>query len=130
MSHPDTWYAYFHLRGSFNPAEITERVGITPTKSVTAGELGHSGRPVPCSRWELRSRLGDTEDLEAQVVDVLDQLDANRNGFIELSREFGGTMQLVGYFKEREPGVHFEREVILRIAEYGLCIDCDFYNRS
>jgi len=38
-------------------------------------------------------------------------------------------MQLVGYFKEREPGVHFEREVVQRIADYGLSIDCDFYNR-
>lgn len=126
----NTWYAYFHLRGSFNPAEISERVGLTPTKAVIEGEPGHSGRPAPCSRWELRSRLSDTADLEAHVADVLDQLDANRDGFIELSREFGGTMQLVGYFKEREPGVHFDRQVVLRIAEYGLCIDCDFYNRT
>jgi len=24
--------------------------------------------------------------------------------------------------------VHFDLEVVGRIAEYGLCIDCDFYN--
>jgi hypothetical protein len=74
--------------------------------------------------------LNDTADLESHVADVLEQLDANRAVFIGLSREFGGTMELVGYFKEREPGVHFEREIVQRIAEYGLCIDCDFYNRT
>jgi len=130
MTRPDTWYAYFHLRGSFNPAEITERVGIAPTSAVTEGDPGLSGQPVQCSRRELRSRLNDTADLESHLADVLEQLDANRAVFIGLSREFGGTMELVGYFKEREPGVHFEREIVQRIAEYGLCIDCDFYNRT
>ena len=130
MTCPDTWYAYFHLRGSFNPAEITERLGIVPTNAVKEGEPGRSGRPVQCSRWELRSRLADTAELESHVADVLEQLDANRDGFIHLSRDFGGTMQLVGYFKEREPRVHFKRETVRRIAQYGLCIDCDFYNCS
>ncbi len=128
MNRPDSWYAYFHVRGSFDPAEITDRVGITPMSAVTEGDPGRSGRPVQCSRWELRSRLNDTADLEFHVADVLEQLDANRAVFIGLSREFGGTMELVGYFKEREPGVHFERDIVQRIAEYGLCIDC--YNRT
>jgi hypothetical protein len=39
-----------------------------------------------------------------------------------------GTMQLVGYFRDVSPGVHFDLEIVRRIAEYGLCIDCDFYN--
>jgi len=130
MTRPDSWYAYFHLRGSFNPAEITERVGIVPTTVVTEGDPSRSGRPVQCGRWELRSRLNDTVDLESHVADILEQLDANRAVFIGLSREFGGTMELVGYFKEREPGVHFERNIVQRIAEYSLCIDCDFYNRT
>jgi hypothetical protein len=69
-------------------------------------------------------------NLEAHVLDVLDQLDANRARFVQLSWEFGGTMQLVGYFQDREPGVHFGRDIIRRFADYGLDVDCDFYSRS
>jgi hypothetical protein len=36
-------------------------------------------------------------------------------------------MQLVGYFREIEPGVHFDAEIVERIAAYSLAIDCDFY---
>ena len=64
------------------------------------------------------------------MKDVLDQLDTNKSGFVQLSREMGGTMQLVGYFREREPAIHFNQETVQRVAEYSLCIDCDFYNRS
>lgn len=62
------------------------------------------------------------------VKDVLDQLDENRSGFQELSRDFGGTMELVGYFREHEPGVCLERTIVERMAGYGLTLDCDFYN--
>src|SRR5579864_2104383 len=31
MQKPDTWYAYFHVRGSFDPDDITRSVGVSPT---------------------------------------------------------------------------------------------------
>lgn len=37
-------------------------------------------------------------------------------------------MQLVGYFSDVNPGVYFDSEIVQRSADYGLCIDCDFYN--
>ena len=128
MSTPDTWYTYFHVSGSFDPADITRRVGVSPTHTVIEGEPGRFAKEVKCSRWELRSRLGMQASLESHVKDVLDQLDANKAGFEQLTYELGGTMQLVAYFSEHEPGVHFERGVVERIAQYALSIDCDFYN--
>ncbi|MCU1305341.1 MAG: hypothetical protein JWN45_36 [Acidobacteriaceae bacterium] len=53
----------------------------------------------------------------------------NKLAFEELSREFGGTMELVGYFRECEPGVALERELVERMAMYALTLDCDFYCR-
>jgi len=64
------------------------------------------------------------------VKDVLNQLDANKSEFEQLSREFDGTMELVGYFLKIRPSIHFEQQVVERIARYGLSIDCDFYNLS
>lgn len=37
-------------------------------------------------------------------------------------------LELVGYFRDRDPGVALERELIKRVASYGLTLDCDFYN--
>jgi len=126
MQKPDTWYAYFHVRGSFAPDDVTRRVDVTPTKTAMEGDVA-ARRESHVSRWELHSRLGPSASLEEHVKDVLDQLDANKAAFGELSRELAGTMQLVGYFRDVNPGVHFDLEIVGRIAEYGLCIDCDFY---
>jgi len=129
MQTPDTWYAYFHVRGSFDPDEITRRLGATPTKTAREGDaIGDTTKKRPCSLWALHSRLGPSASLEEHVKDVLDQLDANKAAFGLVSRDFGGTMQLVGYFRDVNPGVHFDSDVVRRTADYGLCIDCDFYN--
>ena len=129
MPEPDSWYAYFHVKGSFDPDAITRRVGVSPTEAKREGEaIGTTSKKRPCSLWTLHSRLSPAAPLDEQVRDVLDQLDSNKVVFETLSREFGGTMQLVGYFRDVNPGVHFDLETVRRRADYGLCIDCDFYN--
>jgi hypothetical protein len=128
MSEINECYAYFHITGSFNPADITNRVGIVPTRASVQGD------PIPrtqmlrkCSRWSLESRLQRSAALELHVADVLDQLDNNRVAFQKLSAEFGGVMELVGYFRAYYPGLFFENTIVQRLAEYQLAIDCDFY---
>ena len=128
MGKPDTWYAYFHLRGSFDPDEVTRTIGVTPTETAREGDpIGGGTKRRPCSLWALHARDKSAE-LELQVRDVLDQLDGNRAGFQRLTRELDGTMELVGYFRDREPGVALDRSLIERMAGYGLTLDCDFYN--
>lgn len=91
MQKPDTWYAYFHIRGSFDPDDITRRLGVTPTEIAREGDpVGNIPKKRPCSLWALHSRLGPTASLEEHVKDVLDQLDANKEAFEEVSRDFGG----------------------------------------
>jgi hypothetical protein len=124
-------YAYFSVAGTFEPAEITKRVGIAPTQSRREGEMVlRTQIPRKCSRWQLHSRLDKSASLEAHVSDVLAQLDANPRSFEQLSSEFGGVMELVGYFYDYYPGLHFEREIVTRLAQYSLSVDCDFYFRS
>jgi hypothetical protein len=98
MSKANRCYAYFHVAGSFDPAQITKRVGISPTKSSLEGSAIERTQMVrKCSRWELHSRL------EEHVVDVLTQLDGKRDAFKQLSTELGGVMELVGYFHAYYP---------------------------
>jgi hypothetical protein len=121
-------YAYFSLAGSFEPSDVTRRVGISPTRSCREGESIRGTQKLrKCSRWELYSRLERSATVEAHISDVLAQLDVNENSFKQLSSEFGGVMQLVGYYYDFYPGLHFERDVVIGLARYSLSVDCDFY---
>lgn len=101
---------------------------MKPTQTAREGDpIGGGSKRRPCSRWELHARDKSAE-LDVQVKDVLDQLEGNRSAFERLCREHDGTMELVGHFREREPGVALDRDLIGRIASYGLSLDFDFYN--
>jgi hypothetical protein len=124
-------YAYFRLVGSFDPAAITTKAGINPTKVGLEGEyISGTQKRRTFSYWNLHSRLDRSSEIERHISDVLDQLDVNKAGFRELSLQYGGTMELVGYFWASYPGVVFEREVINRLDQYALSVDCDFYFSS
>src|SRR5208282_296796 len=105
MTQENECYAYFCVSGSFNPAQITERVGVIPTTSCLEGDVIERTKMLrKCSRWELYSRLERTATLEQHVLDVLAQLDAKSSAFKQLSAELGGVMELVGYFRADYPG--------------------------
>ena len=121
-------YAYFFVVDGFDPADITARVGVPPTECWRRGEIcPRRQMERKFSRWSLHSRLNRDKDLEAHIADVLSQLDANPEAFAAVSREFGGVMQLVGYFRREYPGLHFKRAITEGLARYALSVDFDFY---
>lgn len=129
MSQPNELYAYFTVTGEFNPEEVTRRLGVVPTDSWKKGDLHpRTGLERKFSRWCLYSRLARSEELETHVADVLAQMDNNPEAFVAVSKEYGGHMQLVGYFHETYPGLFFEASLIGGLARYGLSVDFDFYH--
>ena len=121
-------YAYFSVTDGFDPVEITARVGVEPTECWRRGDIcprRHMERKF--SRWSLHSRLSRDQEMEAHIRDVLAQFDTNTEAFAAVSREFGGIMQLVGYFHREYPGLHFERDITQALARYSLAVDFDFY---
>lgn len=128
MSQPNEQYAYFAVTGQFDPHEITSRAGVGPNDSWRTGDLHPRTRlERTFSHWSLHSRLPRDEPLESHIKDVLDRLNQNREGFASLSRDYGGCMQLVGYFHEDYPGLHFDADLIAGLGKYGLSVDFDFY---
>jgi Domain of unknown function (DUF4279) len=121
-------YAYFSLRGSFEPAEVTARIGLEPTESWRKGEIdSKTQRERRVSRWSLRSRLPETEPLEGHIRDVLAQLDVRGEAVREVARQAEACMQLVAYFYGDYPGLHFDRDITEGLARYALDVDFDFY---
>ena len=128
MSEANEQYAYFTIAGDFDPDEITRAVGVTPTSSWRKGDLHPRTRTErKFSRWALESRIPRKEPLEAHIADVIAQLDQQSESFALVSRERGGCMQLVSYFHEAYPGLHFDRALVDALARYSLTVDFDFY---
>lgn len=128
MSEPNECYAYFAIAGDFDPQEITSRAGIAPTKAWRRGEIApRTNRERRFSRWSLFSRLPRDRALEDHVADVLAQLVPRAGAFRALSQEYGGCMQLVGYFNGHYPGLHFDARTVVALADLYLQVDFDFY---
>ena len=121
--------AYFTVTGDFDPASITELLGLEPTRSWIKGsrnEKTHLERKF--SRWSLDSRLARFAPLEEQIADVLAQLASKRSEISELASSYEKPiMQLVGWFYKNYPGLHFDKELVAGLAELGLSVDFDFY---
>jgi hypothetical protein len=64
--------------------------------------------------------------MEDHIADVIHQLSVNQSQFLEISSKYGGTMQLVAYFKTDYPGRHGKRSLVESLAEYALGVDFDF----
>jgi hypothetical protein len=130
MTKDNEAYAYFSLAEfTEDPAEITKRVGVEPTEFWKKGDVNpKTNLERRFNRWSLYSRLSRESELEDHILDVLDQLDNNKEAFKAIINEQGWAMlQLVGYFHTYYPGFSLESKIINRISEYNLAMDCDFY---
>ena len=129
MSDPNNQYAYFCIQGDFDPQEITDRVGLTPSRSWRKGDI-HPKRQYErkFSHWELRSTLDQNHSLEEHLSDVLSQLERSPEAIIAVSQQLQGWMQLVGFFHEGFPGIHFEPDHVTGMAKFKLSVDFDLYN--
>jgi hypothetical protein len=121
-------YAYFAVYNSFDPNEVTARVGLLPTECWQQGDTcPRTQRERRFSAWTLHSRLDRSQELEAHIQDVLDQLSVSSEAIAAVSQEFGGVMQLVGYFHRDYPGLHFTPDITEGLARFALAVDFDFY---
>ena len=71
MSQSET-YVYFALAGDeFDPAEITARLGITPTDCWRKGDPGLRGRPRHFSSWKWSTAKGTEPGCVERLVDAV-----------------------------------------------------------
>ncbi len=121
-------YAYFGLKGDFDPDVVTRAVGMEPTQSWRKGDRrGQNPRPQTCSAWHLRSRLPQSEPLMAHIADVVSMLEERETAFSEVSRDNDGVLELVGYFWMSYPKLRFERGIVALLSRLQAAVDCDFY---
>jgi Domain of unknown function (DUF4279) len=128
MTKDNEQYAYLSFTGDFDPASITDQLGMQPSESWIKGsrsERTHLERKF--SRWSLNSRLERTASLEDHVRDVLEQTLSVAEQIRHIGETFTAYVQLVGWFHNDYPGFGLDSELISGLAQLNVGIDCDFY---
>ncbi len=128
MTKDNEQYAYLTIFGDFDPETITSWLGLAPTECWIKGsrnEKTHFERKF--SRWSLNSRLDRSESLENHVRDVLKQTAERAEQIREIGKQYGTSMQLVGWFHSDYPGFGMDQEMIANLARLDVGFDCDFY---
>lgn len=115
-----------------DPDEITRRLGASPTKAFRKGDpdpLGRDGRQryAHTGRWHLHADRRFPEDLNAQILEILDQVTDD----LEVWRELGARYKIdmfcgvwMGHWNNGLPLFH---EVLLALGQRGILLDIDLY---
>jgi hypothetical protein len=83
-------YVYFAFKGEFNPDEITNCIGLTPTSIWRKGEIGkYSKLGYKFSLWELSTEIGKEDlDMNKLVKEIVNKLRGKEEIIIELKTKF------------------------------------------
>ena len=125
--------AYFGLSGyHFNPDNITELLGIEPTKTDGSGMSGSLDKPV-ISSWELSTEVvTDDIDLYDLTDTITKQLEPITGKILEAveaynaSPRFGVVLELVLDKDESNPDIGFGARTIRLLAEIGAFINIEY----
>lgn len=115
-----------------SPREITERLGISPTKTWEIGDLisPRGQREYEFNGWRLDSELHNSLDLEEQLKALLQQLDVAWKELAKTCQQYESEFSFVIYLDNDDgqiPAVHFSPELIAKIHQLNAAIDLDIY---
>ena len=125
--------AYFTLSGyHFNPDDITQLLGIEPTKVDASGATSELDRPV-ISSWELSTETitGDVDVFEL-TNELIKQVEPAKEKILQvikshnLSPRIGVVLVLSVDKDESVPDVGFGARTIRFLAEIGAFINVDY----
>jgi hypothetical protein len=129
-AYPELYVALELLSSDTSPDEISERLGLQPTKSWRAGETElHSTSPHKDSRWILRLAARPAVDFTDLVEELLLQLDPCKAEVAALAQDsrFSARLSCIGYMTTIVPAVYFENQLLRRVAELGLDLNVDIF---
>lgn len=132
---PNQGYVYFGLFGTFDPDELTERIGIKPTSCCAQGARD-SERSLPrTSQWEFSTEkivaeCIDVHELAEQIIVSLEPRAAQFKAAIaELN--LSAVLEVVLHFSTSDevstPIIGFSPRVLAFLVEVNAKIDIDAY---
>ena len=108
---------------------IADYIHINPTKFELMFARGHIPK---CTIWEYALLEFTNWDIETDLNKLVSIILPFKDGLIRLKKDYDVSfvLQLVLYFGEETPALHFGSMVIKFASEIGAEIDCDMYNEK
>ena len=110
-----------------DPADVTSRVGLAPTRVERKGESPHRV-VLKNNRWILESPTSrDDCDLDHHIRDLLTLMEPKKKEIRAVVDQCFGRFTLVGSFHHANDGFILSREQVSLISEMGLELCSDLY---
>lgn len=130
---PNKGRAFFALAGyNFDPAEVTRRLGIEPTRVDASGAAAELGKPV-LSLWELSTDEATAEvDVYKLTEDIIKRVEPAKAAIQQLSKDLnlsprvGVVLELSVDQGQTVPDVGFGSRTIRFLADIGAFINIDY----
>jgi len=115
-----------------DPEVVTALLQLEPSDVIIPdsrmpGPPGTGGVTWKHERWVLASPAGTRATIEDQLKALLPILESRRDAIIEASQRFEIGLMCAAYFRETNPGFHFDASLMARIASLQLDLDFDLY---
>jgi len=133
LDKPETYppYAYFALRGKeLDPREVTEFLGVTPSRSFMRGENRTENKKWPHGYWALTSsgQIQST-DFQLHLEWLVNQLEPVKSKIIELQKKENivGSISCFWILPTQHELLTLSSELLDRIASLKMDILFDIY---
>ncbi|QIK65428.1 DUF4279 domain-containing protein [Nocardioides sp. HDW12B] len=114
-------------RPGTSSSEITERLGITPTFSHEAGDIGRSGHVRKGAVWGLSTEHLGRGPLTEHLSALLEQVENRREVLRDLSGD-GFTMDWFCFVDvDGMGGVDLDADLLARLGTFPIHLDLDIY---
>ena len=80
---------------AFDPGDLTDLIGVTPTRQWQVGDLNQLGVPRSTSGWELSSTSDATAALACHIQNILDCLQGHEQAFTLTAQRYRVQLQCV-----------------------------------
>lgn len=124
-------YAYFNIRGIFDPVQVTKILGVTPHESNAIGDLGVQGLPYRWASWSCSMTRVDYPNHEIECIKVVKELIGKEDLLNQIkasNEDVEFWLEIVPTICEGEPPViTFGKEVIQFCHLTGTDFDLDMY---
>jgi hypothetical protein len=113
------------------PDIITQVLGLQPSEKRTKGDSDEKGRINKNNLWIYKIEVKDCDEkfyLNDVIGKMLDVLDSRKDEAVKLLKKYPSNHLLCfAYFHQYNPYFLFDKDLISRIAQYGIDLEFDIY---
>ena len=113
----------------FDSQNITDKLGIIPTKTWKIGDLIHPKGPIKRKHngWVIESNLSKDNEIEDHIKSLFEELHPVWGVLQEISNNYDLEISCVVYTDGEVPSIHLDQEIINKSQQINAEIDVDLY---